>query len=64
MSFIQAYFFQSPPGKKFARIIHTLILRNRILFSEFAWKKYPPGLFILKTFFNMEFLDFNRVDHD
>ena len=28
-----------------------------ILFSESAWKKYPPGLFILKTFFSMEFLD-------
>ena len=57
MSLIQAYFFQSPPGKKSTRIIHTLTLRNVILFSESAWKKYPPGLFILKTFFNMEYLD-------
>ena len=64
MSLIQAYFFQSRPGKKSAQIIHTLTLRNRILFSGSAWKKYPPGLFLLRTFFNMEFLDFNRVDHD
>ena len=57
MSLIEAYFFQRLPGKKSARIIHTLTLRNMILFSEPARKKYPPGLFVLKTFFNMEFSD-------
>ena len=50
-------FFKVRQEKKSTRIIHALTLRNVILFSESAWKKYPPGLFILKTFFNMEFLD-------
>ena len=57
MSLIQVFFFKVRQEKKSSRTFHTLTLRNRILFSESAWKKNPPGLFILKTFFNMEFLD-------
>ena len=62
MSLIQAYFFQSLSGKKSTWIIHTLTLRNMILFFRMnRLEKYPPGLFILKTFFNMEYVDLELI---
>ena len=58
MSLIQAYFFQSPPGKKIHLDFSYLNIEKPDSFFRIRLeKKNPPGLFILKTFFNMEFLD-------
>ena len=57
MSLIQAYFFQSPPGKKIRPDFSYLNFEKQDSFFRIRLEKNPPGLFILKTFFNMEFLD-------
>ena len=57
MSLIQAYFFQSPPGKKIHPYFSYLNFEIQDSFFRIRLEKNPPGLFILKTFFNMEFLD-------
>ena len=57
MSLIQVYFFRSPPGKKIHPDYSCFNFEKCDSFFRIRLEKYPPGLFILKTFFNMEFLD-------